>query len=99
METSVDTMECKALDSEAWTIFPSELYLRKQKWYEKKDKDVFVALMTNWARVFGALNDGVPLGMYASGARFVVVEIGACLRLIREVEENCRRLVFMCIQI
>ncbi len=50
------------MDSEDWTIFPSELYLRKQKWFEKKDKDVIVALMTNWARVFGALNDGVPLG-------------------------------------
>lgn len=50
------------LDPEAWTIIPSELYLRKNKWFVKKDKEVFVALMTNWERVFRALNDGVPLG-------------------------------------
>lgn len=49
-------------DFEPWTLLPSPLYLRKQKWFLKKDKDVFEAIMTNWVRVFIALNDGVPLG-------------------------------------
>ena len=55
-------MEREVLDSEEWTILPSNLFLRKKKWFEKKDKDVMVAVMMNFARVFSALNDGVQLG-------------------------------------